>query len=167
MRSLLRLLAVLAAVGMGVAGCGDDSTDVDTGPAGPGDGATELPTAAPAITGTVTAVAPFVPVTEDCTPSEDLDPDDAVSSDDPPVCTPEDNDIVGTVLVEEHAGIQEGRKISFTVTLDTVLADADGSKLAGIEDLHDGDAVEAWVQDDVCAESYPEQCGAAAIRRTG
>ena len=63
-------------------------------------------------------------------PPEDLDPDDAVSSDDPPVCTPEDNDVVGTILVEEDPDEPDGgRKISFTVTDDTMIsaATADGT----------------------------------------
>lgn len=151
-----------------LAACGDDA-DVETG-----DDVTTSTTAAAAptlperpadIIGTITAIAPFVPITEDCTPPEDLDPDGSVSSDDPPICTPDDNDVVGTVLVESQPGVQEGEKISFTVTTATVLSDAEGSALGGLAALETGQAVEAW-STGMCAESYPEQCSAVAIRRT-
>lgn len=154
--TLLSVTLLLAAA------CGDDDADVSTGD-NPTDTVDEVTVpAAPAdITGTVTSVTPFEPVTEDCTPPEDLDPDGSVSSDDPPVCTPADNDIVGTVLVEEQPGVQEGNKISFTVTTSTALSDGDT-----FADLAEGDTVEAW-STGFCAESYPSQCEAVAIRRTG
>jgi hypothetical protein len=152
-----------------LAACGDDA-DVETG-----DEATSTSTTAGApptlpdrpadITGTITSVVPFVPITEDCTPPEDLDPDGSVSSDDPPICTPEDNDVVGTVLVESQPGVPEGDKISFTVRTATVLRGADGSALDGLAALETGQVVEAW-STGMCAESYPEQCSAVAIRRT-
>jgi hypothetical protein len=169
MTSLLSLALLTAA-------CGDDSSDVRAG-----DGTTTttadaggtslagsdvvIPDTPGDITGTITSVVAFVPVTEDCTPADDLDPDGTVSSDDPPVCTPADNDIVGTVLVEEQPGVQEGRKISFTVTTATTLAGPDGTALAGFGDLAEGQPVEAWGAG-MCAESYPEQCGATVIQRT-
>lgn len=161
----LPLLALLALALLGVA-CGDDE-EVDTGATDSGvdDGTTssvELPAGSPDLTGTITSVSPFEPVTADCTPPEDLDPDGAVSSDDPPICTPEDNDVVGTVLVEEQPGVQEGRKISYTVTTATAIAG-----VASFDDLAEGQRVDTWVVGDVCAESYPEQCGAEAIRVTG
>jgi hypothetical protein len=175
--SLLALTLLLTA-------CGDDSSDVRAGDGTttttPGDGTTTTADAggtSPAgsgvvvpdtpgdITGTITSVVVFVPVTEDCTPADELDPDGTVSSDDPPVCTPADNDIVGTVLVEEQPGVQEGRKISFTVTSSTTLAGPDGTALAGFDDLAEGQTVQAW-STGMCAESYPEQCGATVIQRT-
>ena len=89
-----------------------------------------------------------------------------LSSDDPPVCTPADADVVGTVLVEEDPDEPSaGRKISFTVTAQTSLV-RDGQTL-DLEDLEVGQVVEAWVSGDVCAESYPEQCSAAALQVTG
>lgn len=170
---LLRVLALTATITLLAAACGDDDS-VETGSSDDGtterdDGAAvDLPPGSPALVGEITAVSPFEPVTEDCVPAEDLDPDSAVSSDDPPICTPEDNDVVGTVLVEEVPGVQEGRKISYTVTTDTVItgSDADGN-VDGFDDLAEGQQVESWVAGDVCAESYPEQCGAEAIRVTG
>jgi hypothetical protein len=160
------------------AACGDDDTGVRAGdvPADTSDGDTSLPSedpegtegtvpdAAPDITGTVTSVAPFEPITEGCTPAEDLDPDGSVSSEDPPICTPPDNDVLGTVLVEEQPGVQEGRKISFTVTTSTVLTGADGAPLREFADLAAGQTVDAW-SPGICAESYPEQCSAVAIQR--
>ena len=47
-------------------------------------------------------------------PAEDLDPDGAVSSEDPPVCTPEDNDVLGTILVEENPDDPPGAARSAT-----------------------------------------------------
>lgn len=167
--TLHRTFAALGlSLGLLVAGCGDDSAEVSSG-----DGSTTVPDSpaltapdrAPDITGTVTAVTPFVPVTEDCTPADELDPDDSVSSDDPPVCTDPDTDVTGTVLVEEHPGAQDGRKISFTLTSETVLLGSDGAALASFDDFQEGQVVEAWTTG-ACAESYPEQCGAEAVRRT-
>ena len=136
---------------------GDETGDVDPGP--------------PDLVGTVTDIEPFVPVTEDCTPADELDPDGAVSSDDPPVCTPEDNDVVGTILVEEDPADPEGgRKISFTATSETFFVGqaADGSDVTSFDDLAEGQQVETWVPaDGACAESYPEQCGLRAINVRG
>lgn len=160
---------LLAASLLLVGACGDDDEDVT---AGDGSGTTApatsdatVPDGPADITGTVTSVSPFEPITEDCTPPEDLDPDGSVSSDDPPVCTPADNDVVGTVLVEEQPEVQEGNKISFTVVTSTALVGADGAPIA-FADLAEGQTVEAW-STGFCAESYPSQCAAVAIRRTG
>jgi hypothetical protein len=136
-----------------LAACSDDDATVATGASTPD--STE-PAVAPDIEGTITAVTPFEPVTEGCTPAADLDPDGAASSDDPPVCTPDDHDVLGTILVEERPGTQEGRKVSFTVTSATALSD-DFAALAV------GQAVAAWTTGP-CAESYPEQCEASTIR---
>jgi hypothetical protein len=160
------------------AACGDDDTDVraddvpadttdttgstTTVPPASSDGT--VPAAPPDITGTITEVAPFEPITEDCTPAEDVDPDGSVSSNDPPVCTPPDNDVLGTVLVEEQPGVQDGRKISFTLTTSTVLTGDDGAPLGEFADLAVGQTVDGW-STGICAESYPEQCSAVAIRR--
>lgn len=164
--------ATLLSLSLLAAGCGDDATDVRAADgttsttAAPG-GATAgtMPDAPADITGTVTSVEPFEPVTEDCTPAEDADPDGSVSSDDPPICTPEDNDVVGTILVEEQPGVQEGDKISFTVTTSTVLAGSDRAPLDEFSDLAEGQTVEAW-STGMCAESYPSQCAAVAVHRT-
>lgn len=142
---------------------GATTTTTTTTPGGSPEGT--VPDEPAHITGTITSVVPFEPITEDCTPPEDLDPDGSVSSDDPPVCTPADNDVVGTVLVEEEPGVQSGRKISFTVTTSTVLLGADGAPLDEFDDLAEAQVVEAW-STGMCAESYPEQCTAVAIRRT-
>lgn len=168
MKLIRAALATLLSVSLLTVGaCGDDDTEVDASgsPTDTSDQVT-VPSVPADITGTVTSVAPFEPITEDCTPPEDLDPDGSVSSDDPPVCTPADNDVVGTVLVEERPGVQEGNKISFTVTTSTALTGGDGTPLATFADLAEGHTVEAW-STGICAESYPSQCAAVAIRRTG
>ena len=63
------------------------------------------PTRKADLVGAITAVTPFEPVTEGCTPPKQLDPNAAVSSDDPPVCTDADSDIEGTILVEGEESI--------------------------------------------------------------
>ena len=149
------------------AACGDDDSSVQAGdsPTDTTDGADGTVPDAPAdVTGTITSVTPFEPITEDCTPAEDLDPEGSVSSDDPPICTPEDNDIVGTVLVEETPELEEGIKISFAVTTSTALTGSDSAPLGVFADLAEGQTVEAW-STGMCAESYPSQCEAVAIRR--
>jgi hypothetical protein len=157
MHMKLARVTLLSVALLVAAACGDDDADVSTGDS-PTDTTVQVTVpAAPAdVIGTITSVTPFEPITQDCTPPEDLDPEGSVSSDDPPVCTPADNDIVGTVLVEEQPGVQEGIKISFTVTSSTELTGA-------FADLAEGQIVEAW-STGMCAESYPSQCEAVAIR---
>jgi hypothetical protein len=163
MRAARTIAAVIMSLGLVVVGCGDDEQvdagDVTSTTAGGAVGT--VPDGPPDITGEITSVTPFVPITEDCTPPEDLDPNGSVSSDDPPICTPEDNDVVGTVLVEAEPGVQSGDKISLTVTTSTVLT---GTGTAAFADLAEGQQVEAW-STGVCAESYPLQCTAVAIHR--
>ncbi len=166
MRHRAAVRGCLLAVALLVAACGDD--DVDTGDTtttttAPAPAEVTFPDRPAEITGTITSVTPFVPITEDCTPPEELDPDEPISSDDPPVCTDPDTDVLGTVLVEEQPGGQGDRKISFTVTTATVLG-PDG--IAAFDDLETGQAVDAWTPGP-CAESYPEQCTAEAIRVRG
>jgi hypothetical protein len=174
MRIPTGLLAGALALALITGACNDD-TDVDAGgepvadDGGDADDGAADPTA-PDIVGTITSVEPFVPVTEDCTPAEDLDPDGAVSSDDPPICTPEGTDVVGTILVEEHPDDPEGgRKISFTATSETRFQGEapDGDVVVSFDDLAEGQLVRAWVSGDACAESYPEQCGLEAVHVTG
>jgi hypothetical protein len=171
------LAALLSCTLLTAAACGDDDADVQTGdrPTDTTGGGTAdeapngtdggVPDTLPDVTGTVTSVTPFVPITEDCTPVEDLDPDGSVSSDDPPICTPADNDIVGTILVEEQPDLDEGIKISFTVTASTTFSGTDSAPLTGFAGLAEGQTVDAW-STGMCAESYPSQCEAVAIRRT-
>lgn len=158
------LSASLLAAVLLLTACGDD-TDIDTGDGttSTAPGETTFPDRPAEITGTITSVTPFVPITEDCTPPEELDPDEPISSDDPPVCTDPDTDVLGTVLVEEQPGAQGDRKISFTVTAATVLG---GEGIEGFDDLAAGQLVDAWTPGP-CAESYPEQCTAEAIRVRG
>ena len=171
MRTSKALVAALVSIALLTASCGDDSVDLGTGtgPAPDGSGVA-MPDRAVDLHGAITAVTPFEPITEQCTPVEDLDPNQSVSSDDPPICTGADNTIVGTVMVEEQPDDpQGGRKISFTVTTDTEIT---GTNAAGLgvgvfADFIEGQTVDTWVLDGVCAESYPEQCALEAIRVTG
>lgn len=132
---LRRILTLTAALMLLAAGCGGDDTDVGAGAGGDGT-ADEVPDRAPDLVGEITEVTPR-----------------------------EDDERIGIVLVEEQPGVQEGRKISFTVTNDTVItgSDAEGD-VEGFDDLAEGQRVESWTAGDVCAESYPEQCGAEALR---
>ncbi len=167
MRSAKALGAGLLVLSLSLAACSDDDavstgddTDQGTDPA-PGGTGVEVPDRAPDLAGTITSVTPFEPVTEDCTPPEDLDPNGSVSGDDPPVCTAEDNEVVGTILVEEDPDDpQGGRKVSYTVTADTAVT---GTGVGVFADLAEGQTADTWTTGP-CAESYPEQCGLEAIR---
>jgi hypothetical protein len=160
-----------------LAGACRDDTDVNAGDDPSGDDASggdasggDADPAAPDIVGTITSVEAFVPVTEDCTPPDDVDPDGAVSSDGPPSCTPDDSDVLGTVLVEERPEApDEGRKISFTATSEAQFQGEapDGTIVVAFDDLAAGQEVRAWASGGGCAESYPEQCGLEVIHVTG
>lgn len=183
MRLTKALVATLVTLTLLGAACNDDNTDVSagddtdqgsrdgtgTGVAPDGSGV-EVPDRDPDLVGTITTLTPFVPITEDCTPADGLDPDAVASSDDPPVCTPEDNDVIGTILVEESPDAPTGgRKISYTVTTTTRITGqtADGTTVGVFADFAEGQVAHTWVTGGVCAESYPEQCGLEAIRATG
>jgi len=173
MRITTGLAATLLALAFVGGACSDDDTPVATGdPSGTTEPAADDDAGSgPAdLRGTITSVEAFVPVTEDCTPPHDLDPDAPVSDEDPPVCTPDDNEVLGTILVEEQpAEADTGRKISFTVTEDSFIfgESADGEDVILFRDLAEGQLVQTWIAGDVCAESYPEQCGLDAISVTG
>jgi hypothetical protein len=180
MRTTKALVAPLLALLVLAGACGSDDATLDAdappgedgGAGGPAPDGTDVtvPDRPADLVGTITNVTPFEPVTEDCTPPEDLDPDEAVSSEDPPVCTPTDNDVVGSVLVEEQPGVQEGRKISYTVITSTGLTGqtAAGELVGVFGQLAEGQTVDTWVPEDgMCAQSYPEQCAAEVIRVTG
>lgn len=72
-----------------------------------------------------------------------------------------------SVLVEEQPGSKDaGQKIMGTFSADTVVLDARGGglKRADASALKTGQKVKLWLPaDGVCAESYPEQCGADVI----
>jgi hypothetical protein len=182
MRPPKALVASLLSLALLTAACSDDETDVDAGDdtdqttddsagtgAAPDGSGVEVPDRAPDLIGTITTITAFEPVTEDCTPADEADPDGAASSDDPPTCTPEDNDIIGTILVEGDLAPERGRKISYTVTTDTKITgrDGEGVGVGVFADFAEGQTAETWVSGDMCAESYPEQCGLEAIRVTG
>lgn len=160
------VLVLLLAGVTAIAACGDgdelDTGDTTTASTTTTAASTEgtFPERPAELTGTITSVVPFVPITEDCTPPDELDPDKPISNDDPPVCTDADTDVLGTVLVEERPGEQGDRKIAFTVTNGTTLG---GDEVRRFDDLATGQLVEAWTPGP-CAESYPEQCSAEAIR---
>lgn len=180
MRPTTALAAGLLSLSLLATACGSDATSVGAGPdttepdrsdigVAPDGSGVEVPDRAPDLVGIITKITPFEPVTEDCTPAEDVDPSAAVSSDDPPVCTPDDNTVTGTILVEEdESDPQGGRKISFTVTTDSKITgtDADGNGVGTFAGFAEGQRAESWTGGP-CAESYPEQCGLEAIRVTG
>jgi hypothetical protein len=140
--------------------CGDGSDDDVVTPV------QEPPDSEPSIVGVVTDVAPSEPITGDCrTRDPDADPDQPVTSDDPPICTDPNSPILGTVLVEEDPGSASGDlKISFTVESGTaVLVERGGDYAAGtFADLAAGASVRAWSVGPLM-ESYPMQTTAATI----
>lgn len=177
MRLVSSALALLLAVGL-LAGCGDDpSVDAggEPGPTTAGAGgaagsdpvadAGSLPDRPAEFTGTVTAIAVTEPITEDCVDPATLDPDGAVSSDDPPVCTDPATAPLGTILVEELPGQDGGQKISLAVLsgipFQRELPDGTTAP-AAFADLAEGATVEAWVDGPV-AESFPLQGAASAL----
>jgi hypothetical protein len=169
-RSLTLILAVLTVGTLLVAGCGDDDKKVESKPNDTSDDAGQAsptPPDEPATTqGPIASVQPFQPVTENCTPAEGLDPNGSVSSDDPPLCTPADSDIVGSFLIAPGTGTGEVDAASVTVTEDTELlvGDASGGWRTGrFEDLQAGVEVQAWALDGMMAESYPVQFEAEAV----
>ena len=180
MRTSNALVASLLSLALLTTACGDESVETGspdtTGDPGSGIGAApdgsgvDVPDRAVDLVGTITAVTPFEPITEDCTPVEDLDPARPVSSDDAPLCTPDDNTIIGSIMVEERPDDPEGgRKISYTVTTATKITGTNGAGLGvGVfADFAEGQTADTWVLDGVCAQSYPEQCSLEAIRVTG
>ncbi|MGE3619989.1 MAG: hypothetical protein AB7L84_05955 [Acidimicrobiia bacterium] len=146
-------LALVLLGGALLGACGDRD--------GGGTGAQVPDWPAQSLRGIATSVEPFTPITEDCTPPEDLDPDGTVSSDDPPVCTDPDRAPLGSVLVEEEPGADRGEKISFRIGPDTELRDGQGRTL-GFDDLVEGSLVEVDYSGPV-AESYPGQAGADSL----
>lgn len=162
MRRLARALGPLLLL-VAVAGCGDDS-DTDVG-AGDVPGATEPAPAGdgePAATyeGTIGEVTELEPITEGCTPPEDLDPDGSVSSDDPPTCTDPATAPLGSILVLEDAGGQ----VVFTIGPDTALA-RDGARI-DFDELAAGQRV-AIGFDGQIAESFPGQARADSVDVVG
>jgi hypothetical protein len=168
MRSTKAVVAALLTVALLTAACGDDysAVDPDSDDAPDGTGV-EMPDRAPDLVGTITVVTRFEPITDDCVPADEADPDGTTSNEDPPICTPEDDDVVGSVLVEGDLRPERGRKISYTVTTDTkITGSADGEGVGVFADLAEGQVAETWATGP-CAESYPEQCRLEAIRVTG
>jgi hypothetical protein len=170
-RSLTMTLAVLVAVTLLLAGCGDDTEKVDADQGGDRsdqvdeDRATP-PQEEPTTTGPIASVQPFEPVTEDCTPAEELDPNGSVSSDDPPICTPVDNDVLGTFLIAPGTGVGEVDAASVTVDANTLLLIGDGSggwEAGHFENLTPGTEVQVWAGGAAMAESYPVQFTAQAV----
>ena len=143
----MRLGLVLA---VAIAGCG--SPDVSA-PDRPSD-----------YSGQITAVEPFQPITENCVEPGDQLPDEPVSSDDPlPFCTDPDVTTLGTILVEETPGVQQGDKIYLRIEPETSLhGGPDGATPLDFDDLVVGDTVDVWVDGPV-ADSYPQQGVAQAV----
>jgi len=163
---------VLVAATLLLAGCGDDSEQVDSAQkrpdtAGVADRDLAPPSEEPTVAGPVASAQAFQPVTEGCTPAEDLDPNGSVSSDDPPICTPADNKVVGTFLIAPETGEGEVDAASVTVDEDTVLLAGDGSggwQAGRFEDLAAGTEVQVWIGEDTAmAESYPVQFTAETV----
>jgi hypothetical protein len=158
MRRAITAISAVLLVSAALGACGDDDR-VDTGSDG-----RSGPDGPPAYEGEITEITPFVPVTDDCVEPGDVDPDEPVSSDDPPICSDPDTDLLGTVLVEEQPGVWEGDKVALRVDTSTVLrrTGADGDEPIGFDDLAEGDRVATWVSGPV-ADSYPQQGRADAL----
>jgi hypothetical protein len=170
-RSLTMTMAALVAATLLLAGCGDDSKQVDSSPNKDDtsdvadDPALAPPGGRPTVAGPIASAETFQPVTEGCTPAEDAN--GSVSSDDPPICTPADNDVLGTFLIAPETGEGEVDAASVTVDKKTLLLAGDGSggwKAGRFEDLAAGTEVQVWAGEDTAmAESYPVQFTAETV----
>ncbi len=155
---MTRRLPLLLALVLVVAACGD-SDDVGSGggtTAAAGGGGEPAAT----FVGTITAVTALEPVTEDCIPAEELDPDGSVSSDDPPVCTDPATAPLGSILVEVEPGVEGGEQIVFTILQHTELT-SEGAEI-GFDDLAVGAEATIGYSGQV-AESYPGQATAESV----
>ena len=118
--------------------------------------------------GTIKSVEPFRPVTTNCTRPEDVDPDSAVSSDDPPVCTDMDKAPLGTVLIEADPARGTLDKVIFTVGPEAALFSSytglGDEELTQIDfaELSVGRQAEVGFSGQV-AESYPGQATAESV----
>ncbi|MPZ89186.1 MAG: hypothetical protein GEU81_14190 [Nitriliruptorales bacterium] len=133
---------------------------------GPVSGASEPPDDAPYMIGTITSVAPFEAVTEDCVdPDEAGGPNTTVSSDDPPFCTRPDNNRLGSVVIEEEPDQVTGdQKMVASVSAGTAILreTPEGYEPAAFADLREGAVVAVWTTGPI-AESYPVQGAGDAI----
>lgn len=155
---MARRLPLLLVLVLTMAACGD-SDDVGSG-AGSADTAGGGGEPAATFVGTITEVTPLEPVTEDCIPAEELDPDGSVSSDDPPVCTDPATAPLGSILVEAEPGVDGTEKIVFTILQDTVLT-SEGAPIT-FDDLAVGAEATIGFSGQV-AESYPGQATADSV----
>ena len=170
-RTLTMVLVVVVTATLMLAGCGDDTRQVDADKGGgrsdQGDEDVATPPGEePTITGPIASVQPFTPVTEDCTPAEDLDPNGSVSSDDPPICTPADADLLGSFLIAPKTGVGEVDAASVTIDKNTLLlvGHASGEWQAGsFGNLMPGTEVQVWAGGAAMADSYPVQFTAQAV----
>ena len=156
-------------------GCGEPGTVASSGSSTNSPPATRQgpPTRQADLVGAITAVTPFEPVTEHCTPPEQLDPNGTVSSDDPPICTDADSDIEGAILVEASRGEPVGGlgdKAILTIrrraTAIWICGPTNALVPGSIGDLVSGQAISVWVDGSV-AESYPVQAIAAVLAVVG
>jgi hypothetical protein len=164
--------ATVCIVGVVLMACG--SSDTTTGPGGSSTTFVSPkhqgpPTRPADLVGTIAVVTPFEPVTENCTPPDQLDPDGVVSSDDPPICSDPAMGIEGSILVEappDGAVGGLGDRASLTVRRDETaiwVCGPTGQVAEGsFGDLSNGATVSVWVDGPV-AESYPVQATATAL----
>lgn len=168
-RSLTMVLALLVAGSLLLAGCGDSDEQVESKPAGDGgekQSQPEPPDGEPTVAGPIESIQLFEPITEGCTPPEELDPEGSRSSDDPPICTPGDVDTLGTFLIAPGTGTGEVDAASVTVSKETELLKADGSggwEPGRFQDLIAGVEVRVWSGGKPMAQSYPVQFEAEAV----
>lgn len=158
MRRQAPLLIAVLALAAGACGAPDVAL-------GTGDGATPAPAVAnppsepPFLEGPLLAVTTTEPVTTDCVSESDLDPDGAVSSNDPPVCNPNPS-TYGSLHVKGTNASQGGEtEIVATVNKTVpVVREGAGGKLEPVRfsELAKGDVISLWITGEVM-ESYPLQ----------
>ena len=152
MKHLIAGLILALAVGAG--GCASPDAAVGGGGGArdaPGD--VVPPDGEPYVTGPVLSVSRNKPVTEDCVdPDPEADPEDSVSSDDPPVCDPNPTTLGSIGLADIVARVER--------TVPIVREGRDGEyEPIALDAIAKGDMVAIWISGPI-AESYPAQ-GAA------
>ncbi len=146
---------VLGLMGLALAACSTPNAEVGA----------KLPDEDPSITGTITRIEPARGAGQAGGALPAGDPDQPVSSDDPPAAGGTRRGILGTVLIEENPNEPSGSdKASTTVNKDTRILKQDGEKVvnAAFDDLKGGQRAQVWFTGPV-AESYPVQATAGVI----
>jgi hypothetical protein len=111
--------------------------------------------------GVVTDVATTKPITRNCVSEVPTDPNAAVSSNDPPVCTPNPSHYGSLMVRGRVAGQDAPSEASVGVAKSVAIVDRAGKPVAWA-DITTGSRVSVWITGEVM-ESYPVQVRATRL----